>query len=343
MNRLCTKKRAWKGLLISTSMVAPMYTDQEKFKFSAAAGFSREILEARMQRKSRRSPKEVYPTRMSQMIYKFFGSKCVGLAQLGMFAAAHAAPDDNSPRKPFQTLNDIFNLSEDSVPEKSRKFARPDPKSSEISDSEEDTDCDEETYFKSRVTKDGVLVLKAEDIAPGRWEALSSYLKENPSVKMLRLQGVEITTKELKIIGASLKEIRHITFCDNSIGLNQGAFDVLCATLLCCTFLESTSIVRNSLRDEHIPQIVDLISKHSSLKQLSLSWNGIGDKGALQLAKALQDMSQAMTLSLRLLDLSYNCIGDLGRHRIISTSKYWRNVYGDPLRICWESQMDISI
>mmetsp|Transcript_18023 Transcript_18023/g.25262 ORF Transcript_18023/g.25262 Transcript_18023/m.25262 type:complete len:336 (+) Transcript_18023:39-1046(+) len=306
--------------------------------------------------------------RMSQMIMKFFGKRCVGLAQLGMFAAAHSVPDNNEAkeRKPFQNLDDIFNMGDrEGKVERKGTADRPRRKSPAAVDAlssssssaaaarthpeqKAGTEATGQTphpskedilYFEKRVTSGGVLVLRSEDIAAGRWEALSSYLKYTPRVKILRLQGVEITTKELKIIGASLKEIRHITFCDNSIGLNQGAFEVLCATLLCCSLLESTSIVRNSLDDAHIPQIVELVSKHSSLKELSLCWNGIGDKGALHLVQALQDMSQAVTLSLRLLDLSYNRIGSLGCEKLQAfRGKDWRNMYGDPLCIQWKSK-----
>lgn len=78
-----------------------------------------------------------------------------------------------------------------------------------------------ESHFARKVTAHGVLVLRPDDIKPGRWEDLSSYLKKTRQVKSLRLQGIEITVKELKILGESLKQIRHITFCDNSIGLNK--------------------------------------------------------------------------------------------------------------------------
>jgi len=253
-----------------------------------------------------------------------------------MFAAVHINPA--AKRKPFKNLNDIFNLREDPVQKPTARSSH-ESKEGKIREPVDRAPLKLEgiSYFDRKVTDNGVLVLKSEDIAPGRWEALSAYLKETPSVKTLRLQGVEITTKELKIIGASLKEIRHITFCDNSIGLNQGAFDVLCATLLCCGLLETTSIVRNSLTDCHVPQIVNLMTKHSSLKELSLCWNGIGDEGALQLAKALQDMGQAVTLSLRVLDLSYNCIGAIGQQKLYN-NKHWKNILGEPLCLSLESQ-----
>eukprot|EP00470_Lotharella_oceanica_P005241 CAMPEP_0170174956 /NCGR_PEP_ID=MMETSP0040_2-20121228/8120_1 /TAXON_ID=641309 /ORGANISM="Lotharella oceanica, Strain CCMP622" /LENGTH=369 /DNA_ID=CAMNT_0010416789 /DNA_START=89 /DNA_END=1195 /DNA_ORIENTATION=- len=323
----------WRKFLLATSMVAPMYSEGE----SNIGGmkFTRETIKQLRKDSPMVSPRhqESASTKMSQLMFKFFGSKCVGLAHLGMFAAAHIPGEQ---RAPFRNLNDIFNLGDEESEVK--EAVGPMGKSCfsekyEETSSEETVAAKEEkketpisssdvAYFEAKVTNGGVLVLRSEDIAPGRWEALSSYLKDTPSIKVLRLQGVEITTKELKIIGASLKEIRHITFCDNSIGLNQGAFDVLCATLLCCSFLESTSIVRNSLDDGHVGQIVNLISKHNSMKELSLCWNGIGDTGAMQLAKALQDMSRAMTL--KLLDLSYNCIGDIGRQHLRSCSdKYW--------------------
>mmetsp|Transcript_755 Transcript_755/g.954 ORF Transcript_755/g.954 Transcript_755/m.954 type:complete len:414 (+) Transcript_755:94-1335(+) len=366
------KKSSWKGyfsriyspglrrLLLGTSMVAPMYRDEDK-KHRFQPDFRRFRSSSPNAKQTEGGVQGAHQTpRMSQMIMKFFGKRCVGLAQLGMFAAAHNIPEDDEAkeRKPFQNLDDIFNMGDRKGKVERKRTAEGTPRKSPAADSRSaarahpeqktSTGATNQTphpskedimYFEKRVTSGGVLVLRSEDIVAGRWEALSSYLKYTPRVTILRLQGVEITTKELNIIGASLKEIRHITFCDNSIGLNQGAFEVLCATLLCCSLLESTSIVRNSLDDEHIPQIVELVSKHSSLKELSLCWNGIGDKGALHLAQALEDMSQAVTLSLRLLDLSYNRIGSLGREKLEAfRGKDWRNMYGDPLCIQWKPQ-----
>ncbi|GAB5372661.1 hypothetical protein AAMO2058_001683800 [Amorphochlora amoebiformis] len=297
-------KPNWRKFLLATSMVAPLYTEEDKIR-DRNLGNPRDLARKMHRQSAGKDPSFHRPFRTSptsQTILKFFGSRCVGLAQLGMFAAVHINPA--AKRKPFKNLNDIFNLREDPVQKPTARSSH-ESKEGKIREPVDRAPLKLEgiSYFDRKVTDNGVLVLKSEDIAPGRWEALSAYLKETPSVKTLRLQGVEITTKELKIIGASLKEIRHITFCDNSIGLNQGAFDVLCATLLCCGLLETTSIVRNSLTDCHVPQIVNLMTKHSSLKELSLCWNGIGDEGALQLAKALQDMGQAVTLSLRVLDL----------------------------------------
>mmetsp|Transcript_1674 Transcript_1674/g.3176 ORF Transcript_1674/g.3176 Transcript_1674/m.3176 type:complete len:393 (+) Transcript_1674:495-1673(+) len=339
----------WRNFFLATSMVAPMYSEGETN--IGGMKFTRETMK-QLRKDDSVSPRshESESIKMSQLMFKFFGSKCVGLAHLGMFAAAHTPGEQ---RAPFRNLDDIFNLGEESDlkealgPMKKSCFGGKYEENSlketvtikEEKKKDSRASSSDAAYFEGKVTNGGVLVLRSEDIAPGRWEALSSYLKDTPSITVLRLQGVEITTKELKIIGASLKEIRHITFCDNSIGLNQGAFDVLCATLLCCSFLESTSIVRNSLDDGHVGQIVNLISKHNSMKELSLCWNGIGDTGAMQLAKALQDMSRAMTL--RLLDLSYNCIGEIGRQQLrCYNDKYWKNVYGDPVCISLETQVE---
>lgn len=345
-------KPGWRKFVFATSILAPMYGSDGKGMGDLK--ITRESMKKLQKGRMPPSPGGTETVRMSKLMFKFFGSKCVGLAHLGMFAAAHTP---GKKREPYRNLNDIFNLGEetdfqgdpvgpvkmsgfaDSCKENLPKHA-PSIKRELKKDTKKLSSSDDAAYFEGKVTKGGVLVLRSEDIAPGRWESLSTYLKDTPSIKFLRLQGVEITTKELKIIGASLKEIRHITFCDNSIGLNQGAFDVLCATLLCCSFLESTSIVRNSLDDGHVGQIVNLISKHNSLKELSLCWNGIGDKGAIQLAETLRDMSRAVTLSLRLLDLSYNCIGDVGRQHLRAyNDNYWRNVYGDPVCIALETSM----
>jgi len=78
---------------------------------------------------------------------------------------------------------------------------------------------------------------------------------------------------------------------------------------------------------------------HNSRSRLIFILNTFSQQGAMQLAKALQDMSRAMTL--KLLDLSYNCIGDIGRQHLRSCSdKYWRNVYGDPVCISLETKVE---
>jgi hypothetical protein len=147
-----------------------------------------------------------------------------------------------------------------------------------------------------RLVRGDKLVLREGDITPHQWKArvvarasrkppgaythtlgcaqqeLSDFLSSCPHVKSLRFQGVEITAEDANKLGDGLKQIRNITFCDNSIGLNEGSLEVLVALLLCCGMLESTSIIRNSLSDDHVPHIIDLLSRHMTLSHLSLSW-----------------------------------------------------------------------
>ncbi len=197
-------------------------------------------------------------------------------------------------------------------------------------------DAKEAAYFRAKATANGVLVLRTEDIVPGRWKSLSRYLRSHSDVTSLRLQGVEITTKELAALGDSLAHLEHITLCGNSIGLNDGAVEVLCATLLCSTVLESAAIERNSICDRHVPALIRLIEEHKTLRELSLCWNGIGDQGADKLAIALEKVRYHVSTSLRRVDLSYNCLGMLGRRRLQVCTRHWNDLYGEPLCVLWK-------
>jgi hypothetical protein len=107
--------------------------------------------------------------------------------------------------------------------------------------------------------------------------------------------GMEITKEDAAALGNGvLKQIRHITFCGNNIGrfdrailiisylpcvflffcvgLNAGSLDMLVAVLLLCEYIESASILHNSLHDQHMSHILRLITEHPSLATLDLCW-----------------------------------------------------------------------
>jgi hypothetical protein len=63
--------------------------------------------------------------------------------------------------------------------------------------------------------------------------------------------------------------------------------------LLICELLESVSLWRNNLGDEHAAELGrELLLKHPSLKRLSLRWNVVTAKGARQLGAILRDIHQ---------------------------------------------------
>jgi len=210
-----------------------------------------------------------------------------------------AAPEEQMPfkRKLFQNLQEMFNLQPESSEERP-SHAVP-PAASKKPDSDKHV-------FEHLVVGDK-LVLTERDITANQWKALSAFLSSCPHIKSLRLQGMEITAKEADDLGKGLNQIRNITFCDNSIGLHEGTLERLVALLLCCGLLESTSIIRNSLGDEHVSSVVALM-QHSRMERLSLCWNGITDKGATQLATAVVRLNN----SLQDVDVSYNLIGPDG-------------------------------
>ncbi len=107
--------------------------------------------------------------------------------------------------------------------------------------------------------------------------------------------------------------LRHVTLCDNSLGVagspsasasasltgsgggGDSAIDALVEFLLRCILLESLAVVRNSVRNEHVPAVQRLLANHRSLVRLSLCWNGIEDAGAMALAKAIEAYSSNLT------------------------------------------------
>lgn len=173
---------------------------------------------------------------------------------------------------------------------------------------------------------------KKSDLRLYTVQALSEFLESCPHIKSLRLQGMEITGKDVDELGKGLKQIRNIIFCDNSIGLQQGSLERLVALLLCCGFLESTSFIRNCLNDDHVPKILSLLQGHQSLTRISLSWyvqrqscavsgtvfnfssflcsrfivrNGIGDRGATEIASALHALHNVTDIDLRYLSRDF--------------------------------------
>jgi len=72
-----------------------------------------------------------------------------------------------------------------------------------------------------------------------------------------------------------------------------------------CSHLRSLNLSRNFLSDDHISILAPAISKCSELKIMDLSWNEIGNEGAIAL-------SRSIPRSITELDISYNVIGQDG-------------------------------
>jgi len=242
--------------------------------------------------------------------------KGINLTAMGMKTAT--SPEEQLPfkRKLFQNLEEMFNLSSGPSQPDKKKTASPPQK------------ADTDRHVFERLVKGDKLVLTEGDITKHQWKALSSFLASCPHITSLRLQGIEISAEDADELGKGLQQLRHLTFCDNSIGLHEGSLERLVALLLCCGLLESTSIIRNSLDDQHIPQLVKLMKDHTSLTRVSFCWNGISDKGANQMASAIA----VLNTSLKDIDLSYNLIGPDGKARLLEASRKRVAHFGNSLR-----------
>lgn len=186
-------------------------------------------------------------------------------------------------------------------------------------------------YYDQKVDADGALVLGRDDISPSKWQGLALYLTCTSTVQSLRLQNVDIDAEAARVLGATkryARSLRHVTLCDNGIGTTRVAaanadagaaaaaaaavsaldpnecLNALIDFLLRCILLESLAILRNSVRDQHVPSLQRLLVQHRSLMRLSLCWNGIADSGAKALAKAIETYAS----NLREIDLSYNSV-----------------------------------
>lgn len=235
--------------------------------------------------------------------------------------ATPAAPEDQIiKRKLFQNLQEMFNLQ----PEPKEPGQAEDRPGGQQAPSRKQDSADKEKHVFERLVVGDKLVLREGDITKDQWKALSAFLASCPHITSLRLQGMEISAQDADELGKGLNQIRNITFCDNSIGLHEGSLERLVALLLCCGLLESTSIIRNSLGDDHIPHLVTLLKRHERLTRLSLSWNGITDRGATQIASAIAILNSSLTD----LDLSYNSIGAEGQFHLREASRKRLEFFG---------------
>lgn len=184
--------------------------------------------------------------------------------------------------------------------------------------------------FRRKVTSSGRLELTQEDLTdPHRWQALGPFLAACPEIRALRLQGMEIGKEEATALSNGvLKQIRHVTFCGNSIGATSGCLEILVSLLLLCEYLESAAILHNSITDKQIEPVLKLLREHQKLTSLDLCWNGLGDASAAQLSRALRLLQH----SLSKLDLSYNCLSPEGQRTLREVQEELRHA-GRPIDI----------
>jgi len=269
------------------------------------------------------------------------GSRVVGLVALGFFR--YTSSSRTSPQtRLFQNLSDIYHLSPEWKENHPKVRSEPTSQMPPLdlakdsvtpaavaSDSNSNSDTENDQLlaiiasFQDKVLN-GRLVLCREDLRNRfHWKALGLFLDtKGPEIHSLRFQGVDITTNEARELGSNcLRSIRHVTFCENNLGVNDGSLGMLVGLLCAAELLESAVIVRNNIKDYHVPNILQLIKQHSStLASLSLCWNGLQDAGAVRLAKALRIFLAKSFLekpppkfALTNLDLSYNHFGAKGQ------------------------------
>jgi hypothetical protein len=146
------------------------------------------------------------------------------------------------------------------------------------------------------------------------WRCVGTYLASSPHVRSVRLLSMDLTldvAQQLTHAPGALRALRELTLCDNNLGLDTGpSLHAFVAALSTAEGLETLSLIRNSLTDQHVEPILQLLRSCAALRHLSLCWNGLTSVGVARLAQALRTREYA----LQSLDLSNNRIAECTLH-----------------------------
>ena len=153
--------------------------------------------------------------------------------------------------------------------------------------------------------------LKTLDILYGLQASDAFYegLKQNSSINK-----VILSCSNQVLVGGVFHEMlnvyqennQHITYIKIQLAdLHNGGDSIIINTLRRCTNLKTILLESCGLRDEHLLLMVDALRGHSSLEELHLPRNGIGNAGCEALATLLGDTN---TTTLTLLNLIGNSL-----------------------------------
>ena len=141
-------------------------------------------------------------------------------------------------------------------------------------------------------------------------------------ITKLDLDLKEVTAQEWKLFSDSLKQHSHYTsLILTNCGIDNDIATVLAECLLQCTSLEDLKLDVNIIGDTGAIALAECLHNCSDLKSFSISFNHIGNTGAIALSKSLKHC-----ISLTELDLRFNKVDIDGAKAILATFEDRKNL-----------------
>ena len=141
-------------------------------------------------------------------------------------------------------------------------------------------------------------------------------------ITKLHLQEVKANPQEWKLFSDSLKKHSHYTSLSlTNCGISNDIATVLSECLLRCTSLEDLKLDVNIIGDTGAIALAGRLQNCSDLKTFSISFNHIGNTGAIAFSKSLKHC-----ISLTELDLRYNKVDMDGAKALLATFEDRKNL-----------------
>jgi hypothetical protein len=158
-------------------------------------------------------------------------------------------------------------------------------------------------------------------------KALGGFLASNSQVNVLTFESLPMELEHLHILmEAYAKEpvlvdskLHSIIFYDNRLGDNTDCLEVLVRWIKMIPSVQNVSFIRNSISEEHLPSVAQLITDHKKLRRLSLSWNCIKDASMLADSLGLVGVNNRHS-RLAELDLSFNLLDEANSCKLKSAA-----------------------
>ena len=155
----------------------------------------------------------------------------------------------------------------------------------------------------------------AENQCKPLWQALLKFPTFLKGITKLHLQEVKANPQEWKLFSDNLKQHSHYTsLILTNCGIDNDIATVLAECLLRCTSLENLKLDVNIIGDTGAIALAEGLQNCSNLITFSISFNHIEDTGAIALSKGLKDC-----ISLTELDLRFNKVDIDGAKAILAT------------------------
>ena len=154
------------------------------------------------------------------------------------------------------------------------------------------------------------------------WQMLFKFPAFLKGSTKLHLQEVKANQQDWKLFSDSLKQHSHYTsLILTNCGIDNDIATVLAECLLQCTSLEDLKLDVNIIGDTGAIALAECLQNCSDLKSFSISFNHIGNTGAIALSKGLKHCT-----SLTELDLRFNKVDIDGAKALLATFEDRKNL-----------------